>query len=116
MTEKQAIAFWWSDNHPLHNVELAAKHYPNIHYSDIKDIHIAYMFKKEVSEKKAYIASDIKYDTDGEKIDLPKKMVIIIPDNITGYEDIQEYISDEITNRTGWCHLGFNTIPEIPQD
>jgi len=45
---KQLAQIWWADNHPLDNVELARKYFPNLHYSDIKDNHIEYMYKKEV--------------------------------------------------------------------
>lgn len=57
-----------------------------------------------------YIATNIKYDTDGEDIDLPTEIEIDIPDFIDGEdgEDIEEYISDEISNRTGFCHDGFS--------
>lgn len=51
MTTKEAAQMWWADNHPFTNAELALKYYPNTHYSDIHDIHIDYIFKKEVAEK-----------------------------------------------------------------
>jgi hypothetical protein len=53
-----------------------------------------------------YIATDIKYDTDGEDIDLPSQLEIEVPDNIEE-DEIDEYISDEISNITGFCHFGF---------
>lgn len=64
---------------------------------------------------KTYIVTDIKYDTDGETIDdLPAKLEITVPDSELGcVDDIQEFISNEISNRTGFCHLGFSTTPEI---
>lgn len=58
-----------------------------------------------------YIVTDIKYDTDGQKVKLPKEMEIIVPDD----EDAVEYISDEISNITGFCHKGFATTPEIKE-
>ena len=62
-----------------------------------------------------YIVTDIKYDTDGQKVKLPKKMEIVVPDEEhTCYEDIEYFISEEITNRTG-CHEGFATTPEIKE-
>jgi hypothetical protein len=49
MKAKTSLAqLWWADNHPLHNVELFSKYYPNMHYSNIKDNHIEYIYKKEV--------------------------------------------------------------------
>ncbi len=62
-----------------------------------------------------YTITNIKYDTDGHKVKLPKKMVIKVPDDLETYEEIEDYISDEISNRTGFCHKGFATTPEIKQ-
>lgn len=66
--------------------------------------------------KKTFVVTDIKYDTDGEKVSLPKEMTIEVPEDLTEYEEIEEFISDEITNRTGFCHMGFKTTPEIELD
>ncbi len=60
-----------------------------------------------------YTVTDIDYDTDGEKVDLPKELIIDVPDDITDEYEINEFISDEISNQTGWCHSGFSTNPEI---
>ena len=57
-----------------------------------------------------YLVTDIEYDTDGEDIDLPKELKITVPDD---EEDPLEYISDEISKITGFCHNGFATTPEI---
>jgi len=59
-----------------------------------------------------YIVTDIKYDTDGEKIDLPKILEIDISDDIEE-DEIEEYISDEISNQTGFCHFGFSYEKKI---
>jgi len=61
-------------------------------------------------KEKTYIVTDIKYDTDGEELDLPKELTITVP---ADEEDVEEYISDEISNITGFCHKGFTTNPEI---
>ncbi|MCK9416738.1 hypothetical protein M0Q97_08795 [Candidatus Dojkabacteria bacterium] len=56
---------------------------------------------------------DIEYDADDEDIsELPTELDIKIPINIKG-DEIDEYISDEISNITGFCHNGYNTIPEL---
>lgn len=61
-----------------------------------------------------FLVTDIKYDTDGRKVKLPKEITIVLPDNVDdSYEDIEMYISDEISNRTGYCHYGFSTTPKI---
>lgn len=62
---------------------------------------------------KEFIVTDIKYDTDGEQVDLPKELKILVPEIVEGYEEIEEFISDEISNITGFCHFGFSTTPEI---
>lgn len=50
---------------------------------------------------------EIDYDTDGEVIDLPTELEIEVPDDLTEQEDIEDYLSDEISNVTGYCHKGF---------
>lgn len=62
-----------------------------------------------------YIITDIKYDTDGQKVILPKEFTINVPDDIEGYEEIADYIGDAISNETGFCHLDFATTPKIPE-
>jgi hypothetical protein len=54
-----------------------------------------------------YVVYNIKYDTDGVKVKLPKKLEIDVPDDITEQEDIEQILSDEISNITGFCHFGF---------
>ena len=49
-------------------------------------------------------AYDIIWDTDGEQIDLPNE--IEIPDEIVDEDDISDYITD----RTGFCHMGFQIM------
>lgn len=60
-----------------------------------------------------YTVTDIVYDTDGEDVDLPSKMEIEVPDTIEDPVDIDEFISDKISDETGFCHKGFSTSPEI---
>lgn len=57
-----------------------------------------------------YKVNNINWDTDGEDVDLPKTMVVEVDTDIVGKdeEDIEEYISDYITDETGFCHKGFN--------
>ena len=47
-------------------------------------------------------AINIKWDTDGEKIDLPKE--IEIPEGMIDDDEISDYLSDTI----GFCHYGFD--------
>jgi hypothetical protein len=53
------------------------------------------------------IITNIEYDTDGEVLDLPIQLEIEIPTEIIDQEDIEEFVSDEISNITGFCHFGF---------
>lgn len=62
---------------------------------------------------KKFEVSNIKWDTDGQKVNLPKKMTIEIPDDVQD-DEVGDYIEDEISNITGWCHKGFTTDPAIP--
>ena len=56
-----------------------------------------------------YIAENIKYDTDGAKVNLPRKIEVNVPKDITDEFEISEFISDAISNSTGFCHKGFST-------
>lgn len=60
-----------------------------------------------------YKVTDIKYDTDGEDVSLPTELYIEVPFDLEDGYEIEEYISDEISNQTGFCHKGFTTSPEI---
>lgn len=55
-------------------------------------------------------AINIKWDTDGEIVDLPNE--IEIPEGMSDEEEVSDYIS----NVTGFCHKGFslNKILVIP--
>ena len=59
-----------------------------------------------------YEVSNIKYDTDGERLGLPTSLTIEVPADFEGYE-ADEYISDRISDITGFAHFGFSTTPEI---
>ncbi len=60
-----------------------------------------------------YLVTKIDYDTDGVKVKLPKKLVIEVPNDIEDKDEKIEFISDEISNITGFCHKGFEVTPEI---
>ena len=65
---------------------------------------------------KHYIVKNIKYDVDRKtQSKLPKELKIIVPNDVQGYEDIEYYISEEISNQTGYAHEGFDTVPEIEE-
>lgn len=54
-----------------------------------------------------YLVTNIDYDTDGEDVDLPNKLEIEVPDNLDE-DGISEFISDKISDITGFCHNSFN--------
>jgi hypothetical protein len=60
-----------------------------------------------------YIVTEIIYDTDGEIVDLPKELTISVSNDLKTTDEKLEFISDEISSRTGFCHFGFTTIPTI---
>jgi len=59
-----------------------------------------------------YKVTDITYDTDGGDVDLPTELDITVPNDLEDKEEIIEFISDEISNVTGFCHLGFS-VPKL---
>lgn len=59
-----------------------------------------------------YLVNNIQYDTDGETIELPNEIEIEVCDTMSVDEKL-DFISDEISNRTGFCHGGFCTIPSL---
>jgi hypothetical protein len=93
---------------------------PQGYYSTIRNGDRYQMPLSEIAENcqvipfdvKDYKVVNIEYDTDGENVDLPKEFTFSIPSNLDG-EDKLEMVSEMITEETGFCHLGFNTIPKI---
>jgi hypothetical protein len=58
------------------------------------------------------VVSDIQYDSDGVQ-GLPPQLQMNIPESILTQEEAEEFVSDEISNITGFCHLGFTCTPEL---
>ena len=54
-----------------------------------------------------HVVYNIEYDTDGEKVELPDRLEIELPDDITDPDEIAEELSDAISDITGFCHFGF---------
>lgn len=51
-------------------------------------------------------AFNIKWDTDGENVDLPQEIFIkVSKENAESAEDL---IADAISDETGFCHFGFD--------
>lgn len=55
-------------------------------------------------------AYDIEYDTDGFQVDLPTILTFEIPKDLKDDDEIEDFVSDEISNQTGYCHFGFDLI------
>ena len=49
---------------------------------------------------------DIDYDQDGEENDLPLRLPFTA--EAEGIEELEQLMSDFITEKTGFCHNGFN--------
>ena len=63
---------------------------------------------------KTFTVKNIKWDTDGRKVKLPKTLKIAVQESeYVNAEEIDQFISDEISNITGYCHTGFDTVPKI---
>lgn len=57
---------------------------------------------------RTFIVTDIDWDIDGEDIELPEEITIAIPEDEELEEDeIQEYLSDKVSDVTGFLHFGF---------
>ena len=57
--------------------------------------------------------TNIQWDTDGVRVKLPKQMTLTIPSSIHNKDEAEEWVSDELSNQTGFCHCGFACSPEI---
>ena len=71
---------------------------------------------KKTSTSKLVTATNILWDTDGNKgvaKKLPKEIKVEIPASITSDEEADAYVSDAITDMTGFCHNGFCCTPEL---
>ena len=63
---------------------------------------------------KKVTVTDIMWDTDGEKVDgLPVQILIEIPASIKRRDDAEEYVSDKVSEVSGFCHEGFSCTPEL---
>lgn len=59
-----------------------------------------------------YRVTEILYDTDGEDVELPQTMDIEVDDDLSE-EEALDYIGEEISSRTSFCHNGF-TVEKLP--
>lgn len=65
-------------------------------------------------KKKKYRVYGIGWDAnDIEKMDLPKEIEVELTEgeeveNLNDDEEVEDYLSDYITDETGFCHFGFS--------
>lgn len=65
-------------------------------------------------KQKQVTATNIIWDADDEDTSsLPTEIDISIPKSIKSYEEAVEFVSDAITNLSGFCHMGFTCSPEL---
>ena len=50
---------------------------------------------------------DIKYDTDGEEIDLPQEILVWVREDCLDSSLDDDLLGDLISDETGFCHLGY---------
>lgn len=74
---------------------------------DSERIHYSWENHHDITTENKRVATNIKWDTDDEKVDLPNQMVI--PDDI---DDDADAIGDYLSDETGFCHLGFDLVYE----
>lgn len=71
---------------------------------------------KKMRSKIKVLIYDIKWDTDGEKVKLPKKVEHIFDGyNDINDDDLLDEIADWLTDEYGYCHDGFD-VKEISED
>jgi len=51
-------------------------------------------------------AYNIRWDTDGDEIDLPRTVHIEV--EAEDEEELEDLVSDKISDRVGFCHFGFD--------
>jgi hypothetical protein len=81
--------------------------------SDVKDMCEANEFFDH-EEEIEYKVFNIKWDIDEteDSIELPNIMYVTVPYS----EDPEDFISNEITEKTGFCHKGFEFEEETGED
>ena len=93
------------------------------HRRDVKHGLYGDVDEAKILEDRVFKVRDIDWDTEDssgegpEGLNLPKSLIVNVPKaHLDSYEDTEEFISDFISNVTGFTHKGYSTDPEIPQD
>lgn len=88
----------------MKNTTLKQKETKNQFYNEIENLKPTWEKAKEYQVK----IKNINWDTDKQKIKLPKEIKLIIDTKEEETEeDIEMYISDFLSNEYGYCHNGF---------
>jgi len=58
-----------------------------------------------------YRVFNIKWDIDDGEASTPAEMFVDVPAEEMAADDIEQYLTDEISNITGWCHNGYEFEP-----
>ena len=62
---------------------------------------------------------DIEYDTEDDALSdtvdvtLPTKIIAVIPSSVKGTAEAENFLSDYISEKTGWAHFGFTICPQL---
>ena len=65
--------------------------------------------KRRMNEESGYKFKvwDISWDTDGEDVDLPTELTVVVPEEVFASDGEEDYISDWLSDEYGFCHNGF---------
>lgn len=50
---------------------------------------------------------NILWETDGEDVELPLELEVVVPEDLYACDEEEEYISNWLTDEYGFCHNGF---------
>jgi len=75
---------------------------------------------KIINSSYSVLVTDIDWDIDeGDDCELPKTIIVNLPyseyDELESDDEIEEYISNKITDLVGFCHNGFAIDMDVPQ-
>lgn len=66
------------------------------------------------STPKKYLVYNILWETDGENVKLPQTIEVSIPNELNERWELEDCISNKISDITGYLHNGFSTNPSLP--
>ncbi len=74
--------------------------------------------KKNIDNPKSYKVYNIKWDCSSKETisRLPKDIEIEVPNDFQEEPEISDWLSDRISDITGWCHFGFEYEPLIDKE